>query len=348
MIITIIFDHISSFLGNVIFGIHFGDNQLMLLFYHLPIVILLSISFTFLLVKLTRNLRIRINQNEHLQTALMIVGLLILLSFYGNIILGVFLGNTIELIQLNLLFFLVYALASIFIICFYAKTLREKYEMQRQKDEQENLQRYTKEIEIQYTEMRKFKHDYQNILSSLDSFVAEEDFEGLKNYYLEKIKVTSEIMNKHLFQLEALSKIEVREIKSILAMKLMRAQEQGIDVIFEAIDTITTIPLDSVVLVRALGILLDNAIEELVELNDGKLLVGVLKSERSITFIVQNTCRDNIPRVHHLKQLGFSTKGDGRGVGLNNLSEFVKGYSNMSVETTISGNQFIQKVMIGG
>jgi two-component system sensor histidine kinase AgrC len=239
-------------------------------------------------------------------------------------------------------------LISLIIFYFYIKSLKEKYEIQRNKDEQENLQRYTKEIEFQYTEMRKFKHDYQNILSSLESFVVEEDFEGLKQYYLEKIKVTSEMMNKHLFQLEGLSKIEVREIKSILAVKLMKAQEQGIDVVFEAVDRISAIPLDSVVLVRTLGILLDNAIEELMELTDGKMLVGVLKNERSITFIVQNNCRDDIPRIHQLKQLGFSTKGEGRGTGLTNLSEFVRAYSNMSIETTIDGNQFIQKITIGG
>jgi len=308
----------------------------------------LTILFTLFFTKLTKKIRAKINQNKQFPTLLAIISTLILFSFYGSIILSTYLGNEIELITLNFIFLTIYLVIGLIIFYFYAKTLREKYEMQRHKDEQENLQRYTKEIEIQYTEMRKFKHDYQNILSSLDNFVAEEDFEGLKNYYLEKIKVTSEIMNKHLFQLEALSKIEVREIKSILAMKLMRAQEQRIDVTFEAVDTIKTIPLDSVVLVRTLGILLDNAIEELIELNDGKLLVGVLKSERSITFIVQNTCRDDIPKVHQLKQLGFSTKGDGRGVGLNNLSEFVKTYPNMSIETTINGNQFIQKVMIGG
>jgi len=346
MIITVLCNHVASFLINIIFSIDFSVR--VLLIYHLPTYAALSIGFSLLLVKLTKKLRVRVNQNEHLQIALMIIGILVLLSFYGNIILGIFLGNTIELIQLNLLFFVVYMIISIIIFYFYAKTLRERYEMQRHKDEQENLQRYTKEIEFQYTEMRKFKHDYQNILSSLDSFIDEEDFEGLKNYYSEKIKVTSEIMNEHLFQLEGLSKIEVREIKSILAMKLMRAQELGIDVIFEAVDAIKTIAADSIVLVRTLGILLDNAIEELLELNDGKLLVGILKNERSTTFIVQNTCRNDIPKVHKLKQQGFSTKGDGRGIGLSNLSEFTKAHSNISIETTIAGNQFIQKIIIGG
>jgi len=347
LLIAIFFDHATSIILSVILGETAFDNEALLLI-HLFTSLVLTLLFTFLFTKTTKKIRAKINENKQSQILLASISTIILFSFYGSIILSTYLGNEIALIELNFIFLVLYLIVGLIIFYFYAKTLREKYDMRRQKDEQENLQRYTKEIEIQYTEMRKFKHDYQNILSSLDSFVAEEDFEGLKRYYLEKIKVTSEIMNKHLFQLEALSKIEVREIKSILAMKLMRAQEQGINVTFEAVDQIKRIPLDSVVLVRTLGILLDNAIEELIELTDGKLLVGVLKNERSTTFIIQNTCRIDTPKVHKLKQPGFSTKGEGRGVGLNNVSEFVKTHSNMSIETTINENQFIQKVMIGG
>jgi len=127
----------------------------------------------------------------------------------------------------------------------------------------------------------------------------------------------------------------------------MKAQESGIDVMFEAKDKINHLPLDSIVLVRSLGILLDNAIEELISLGEGTLRVGVLKGENDTTFIVQNTCRDDIERVHQLKQAGFSTRGKGRGIGLSNLTDLIKGHANMRVETTIDGNQFIQKIIIG-
>ena len=347
MLVAILFDHAASIILSIIFGATSFVNE-SLLAIHVFISLSLPILFTIFFTKITMNIRVKINQNEKIQTLLAITSTFILFTFYGSIILATNLGSDIELIVLNFIFFIAYVIIGIIVFYFYSKTVRERYEIKRNKDEQVNLQRYTKEIEFQYNEMRKFKHDYQNILSSLESFIIEEDFEGLKYYYLENIKTTSEMMNKHLFQLESLSKIEVREIKSILAMKLMRAQEQGIDVVFEAVDIIDDIPIDSVVLVRTLGILLDNAIEELVELSDGKLLVGVVKSARSITFIVQNTCRDNIPKVHQLKQPGFSTKGAGRGVGLNNISEFVRAHSNISLETTINGNQFIQKVIIGG
>jgi len=73
-----------------------------------------------------------------------------------------------------------------------------------------------------------------------------------------------------------------------------------------------------------------------------------VKLEQDIMFVVQNTCRLDIPKVHQLKQLGFSTKGSGRGIGLTNLSELANEQDNVSLETVVLGDQFIQKVVIGG
>jgi len=347
MLIGILFDHVTSIILSIIVGETGFDNESLLLV-HLFIWSILTILFTFFFTKLTKKIRVKINQNKHLQLILASITTLILASFYGSIILSTYLGNDITLIQLNLIFFIIYTVIGLIIFYFYSRTLREKYEIQRQQGEQEALQQYTTEIERQYSEMRKFKHDYQNILSSLDEFINEEDYEGLKQYYQDKIKASSRLMLKNNFRLEQLSKIEVKEVKSIIAVKLMVAHEQGIDATFEATDAITAVPMDSFVLVRALGILLDNAIEELLEIGEGKLLVGIFKSEKVTTFIVQNTCRFELPQIHQLKQAGFSTKGEGRGLGLNNLSDFAKEYKNMSLETRVIEDQFIQKIMVGG
>ena len=274
--------------------------------------------------------------------------MLLLLSFYGSIILGRYLGQTIELVQLNMFFFFVYTGISIVIFLFYARSLEVKYKAQKKEAEYESMQFYVNEIEKQYTEIRKFKHDYQNILSSLDIFIEEENYANLREYYYKKIKVVSNKIVKNNFGLENLSKIKVTEVKSILATKLMIAQDSGIDTKFEAPDYIDFIPMDSVALVRIMGILLDNAIEELTELKEGNLLVGILKNGDTIIFIVQNTCRSNIPKVHQLKKSGFSTKGKNRGLGLSNLSDLVKEQKNVSLETTIFEDQFIQKVILGG
>ena len=229
------------------------------------------------------------------------------------------------------------------------RRIKEVKELEREKERgYRAIAYYTEEIEKQYTEMRKFRHDYQNILNSMDSYISEEDYDGLREYFATKVKKSAlELTDEH-FRLENLGHIKIREIKSILATKLMAAVDIGIDVEFEAREDIDSIPMESLTLVRMIGILLDNAIEELEELKRGKLLVGFVKLEEDIMFVVQNTCRLDIPKVHQLKQLGFSTKGSGRGIGLTNLSELANEQDNVSLETVVMGDQFIQKVVIGG
>jgi len=347
MVIAIVFEHSASLILQQIFGETSFVNEY-LLFIHVAISAVLSVFFTYLFTKATKKIRIRINANEQLQFLLASISALMLLSFYGTIVLSMYLGSGIELIQLNFIFLIIYLIIGLIIFYLYSKTIHEKFALQRSKDEQENLRKYTQEIETHYTDMRKFKHDYQNILASLDDYIRNEDFQGLKHYYLEKIKPASAMMDQHQFVLEPLSKIQIREVKSILALKLMEAQMLNIDASFEARDEVNNLPLDSIVLVRSLGILLDNAIEELTTLGNGLLKVGVLKDENSTMFVIQNTCRDDIERVHLLKQAGFSTKGKGRGMGLNNLAGFAKEHPNMRIETSIVENQFIQKIIVGG
>ena len=129
--------------------------------------------------------------------------------------------------------------------------------------------------------------------------------------------------------------------------KLMVAQNLDIDTTFEADGEIAHIPVDSVALVRMLGIILDNAIEELETLGQGKLLVACFKTEESVTFVVQNTCRPNIPQLHQLEQAGFSTKGEGRGLGLSNLAEITNSYPEIALWTSIKDGNFIQKLTVG-
>ena len=243
-----------------------------------------------------------------------------------------------------LFFLIIYVLATLF----FEKYILAKRKAQLHAEEQKHLQYYMDEIERQYTNTQKFKHDYRNILFSLDSFICEDDWVGLKQYYMTRIKKASEVVTKEIFSLDNLRKIKVREIKSILAGKLMLAQNMDIDTVFQVDDEITCFYIDSVDLVRMLGILLDNAIEDLSESSHGTLSIGCFKEETGVTIIVQNTCRlDDMPKLHEMWQLGFSTKGKGRGFGFSTLSELVDKHPNLMLETTIVDDSFVQKLKIG-
>jgi len=225
--------------------------------------------------------------------------------------------------------------------------IKVKITMRQKEAEQAILQDYMHYTENHPTAMRKLVHDYQNILLPVYGFVQTEDWAGLKEY-MPKIKEASAIIAKGEFALEGLCKINVREVRVLLAAKLTQAQNLGISTAFEAHEEIDHINADSVALIRMLGIVLDNAIEELDALGTGELLVACYKVGDGVTFVVQNTCRAGIPPLHELERPGFSHKGRGRGLGLSNLAELVAGCDNIALQTDIEGGNFTQKLCIGG
>ncbi|MGX7014994.1 sensor histidine kinase [Vagococcus silagei] len=216
-----------------------------------------------------------------------------------------------------------------------------------QEIENDYLEKYSNEITKQYDELRKFKHDYINILSSLDYFINIKDYTGLENYYLETIRPTNNMIrqtNKYFYSLD---KIKINSLKSILAIKIMEASEKKINLSIEIQDEISTeLRVSSTSLVRMLGIILDNSIEELTKQSEGLLEIGVFDMEMYYLFIVKNSISDDIKPLHILKEKGFSTKGKNRGLGLFNLDELSKKEEDLILETEVKQNSFIQKIMI--
>lgn len=119
-----------------------------------------------------------------------------------------------------------------------------------------------------------------------------------------------------------------------------------IDVSFESKSEITRFDTDTLDLTLALGIILDNAIDETREQKHGQIQVGIMYDGEEINFIVQNTMRQNDVPIWKMKQLGFSTKGTDRGVGLSNLEEIMNRNSNMMLEMMKLDNYFLQKITI--
>lgn len=328
-------------------------DSIIIMMTYLVILVLISPSLvTFLFVKQMKDVRQVINENRDYQT--MLVNLLILLSAFLQIITLVAQQQYTTINHLYIWMGL-FGVGTIFILLLtfvlYVRTIENRHHIQRRKSEQRAMLRYMRRIEKQYTDMRKFKHDYRNILSSLDTFIDEDNMEGLKAYFEDKIKPVSEKAMQEDFAIDLLSKIRIREIKSILAIKLMMAQDHELMVELHVREEIFQIQTDTLALVRMLGIILDNAIEELREVRknrpDGRLIVEVWQDEEGTSFIIQNTCRPDTPKLHHLQKEGFSTKGKGRGLGLSNLAAIMIGQPNVFLNTSIAKNTFTQKIVIG-
>jgi two-component system sensor histidine kinase AgrC len=310
-----------------------------------------AVLLSLLVVKKSENIRKKIKQNVKTQNIIIAFIMITLLStvILLEIINYLFISEAVLQYEIGIIWILVvYTIILLISFLLYFNAYKVKEQAERKQAEHLAYQHYVKEVEAQAYEIRKFKHDYENILLSLNNFIIDDNMNGLSKFYNEKITSTIERMNLSNFQLENINKIQQEEIKGILIVKLMRAQNLGIDVQFEANDQIAEIAIDTIDLIRIIGILLDNAIEELVELTEKELYVGLLKDNNNVTFIVENTCRENLPNFRKLKQVGYTTKTKGQGIGLSNLADIISNYENVTVKTRINETIFVVEITIQG
>ena len=97
---------------------------------------------------------------------------------------------------------------------------------------------------------------------------------------------------------------------------------------------------------KFLGILLDNAIEESLESKEKIVYLWLGKSEDSVTIIIGNSFKSK-PDLYKVSQQGYSTKGEGRGMGLSYIRKTIEEFhSNVLLNTLIEGNVFKQELHI--
>lgn len=229
-------------------------------------------------------------------------------------------SNGDSLIPYALVFIGLIIFISVVILIMSLFTLKEmKYK--RNQEEIETYYEYTLKIEAINNEMRKFRHDYVNILTTLSEYIREDDMIGLRAYFNKNIVPMKDNLQMNAIKLNGIENLKVREIKGLITAKILRAQEMNIPISIEIPDEVSSINLNMIDLSRSIGIILDNAIEASTEIDDPIIRVAFIESENSVTFIVMNKCADDIPRIHELFQESFSTKGEGRGLGLSTLKE---------------------------
>ncbi len=237
-----------------------------------------------------------------------------LLIIYFYIILSEGWNNNFKMIFSNLVILLVMICLLLVSYGEYLKNVKTRYEVQKQRIQIQNDTRYMNEIEAHYNELRRFRHDYQNMLISIDEYLKTDDLEGLQEYYQKNLAPVSNRVLKEKYNLEDLSRVKVKSIKSILFSKLSYAQSQEIEVHFDLKEPLIDITVNELDLDIALGIMLDNAIEASVGHADGEIMSAIFIEKNSTVFLIQNNVFEQLPPLWKLKEAGYSTKGKNRGL----------------------------------
>ncbi|ALN76932.1 quorum-sensing sensor histidine kinase AgrC [Staphylococcus agnetis] len=250
--------------------------------------------------------------------------------------------------EFKIIGFFYFTFVAIFIAILLLVTITTSREInyRRSQQEIEDYYNYTLRVEQVNNRMRKFRHDYINILSTMSEYLREDDLEGLKAYYNKHISPLKDHFEANTLKLNGVENLKVKEIKGVITTKILQAQERQIEISVEVADEINEINMEMIDLSRILGIIMDNAIEASMNLETPMIQIAFIKTEQSVLIIIMNKAPDNLPKLHTLYQEGFSTKGKNRGLGLSTLKEITDSKDNVFLETTIENHYFIQKLEI--
>ena len=254
------------------------------------------------------------------------------------------------------LYYLTIITISVFFILFSSitytlvKNTKIKSEVKSENQKLEQQKKYILALEKNNNEIRKFKHDFNNIILGLDGYINNDDFdkEKLKKYFNSTIMTFNNNIELNDIVIAKLNSIKVSSLKSLITNKVLVAQNNNIDADINIEGEITDFYTDEMQLNRILGVLLDNAIEASLELTENKKIeINIIQIDKTTDIQISNTFNNTGTPITDFNKEGFSTKGTNRGLGLSSAHE-IANKLNMLLNTEIDGNTFIQILTIEG
>ena len=222
--------------------------------------------------------------------------------------------------------------------------IEKEIELEQKKFEQKHLQTYTDEIVALYNEIRGFRHDYTGMLVSLRMAIESKDLQEIDRVYSEVLVKANQKLRSDKYTYFDLNNIEDSALRSLIAQSIVNAKTNDVEYTLEVKDIITPLSMELLDLVRVMSVLLNNAVEGAVESYQKQLEVAIIKLDFETLVVIQNSCKKRKVKSEDLFELGFSTKGRHRGLGLNNVKEILGKYDNVILETEIDNDVFKQVI----
>jgi len=222
--------------------------------------------------------------------------------------------------------------------------IEKEIELEQKKFEQKHLQTYTDEIVTLYNEIRGFRHDYTGMLVSLRMAIESKNLQEIDRVYSEVLVKANQKLRSDKYTYFDLNNIEDSALRSLIAQSIVNAKTNDVEYTLEVKDIITPLSMELLDLVRVMSVLLNNAVEGAVESYQKQLEVAIIKLDLETLVVIQNSCKKRKVKSEDLFELGFSTKGRHRGLGLNNVKEILGKYDNVILETEIDNDVFKQVI----
>lgn len=194
--------------------------------------------------------------------------------------------------------------------------------------------------------VRTLKHDYNNIIQSLNGYVLTKQYDKLEEYVNSLLNECNSINNianldQNIFNDPA--------IYGVVGSKYFLATEKNIKFDFDISIDISSICFSMPDLSRILGIILDNAIEATLKTNKKYIRLQMSYDTRKNADVIKvfNTYDNSIQiDLNEIYKKGVSSKKIKSGIGLWEVKKLISKSNNSQIYATIEKNKFVQNIII--
>lgn len=237
-----------------------------------------------------------------------------------------------------------------FVWMFYLRAKKEDYEkkeeLERQRRDQDNLQAYTDKIVSLYNEVRSFRHDFAGMVSSLRISIDSGNLEEIQQIHREVLETANSRLGAEEFTIFELNNVGDSAFRSVLMDKAIKAEKYGIHLTLDIKEYIGQLPVKRLDFVRITSILFDNAVEAAYASYEKEVVFSMIELPHQYVIVAKNSRKREHLQLDEIYQVGYSTKGKRRGLGLPKVKQLVDDSDNMMLDTIIDEDFFTQVLKI--
>lgn len=311
--------------------------------YRFPLLIFIYlIVLIFVIILRSKNFTIKILNNFDKKNKSIII-LNFIFGCLTIIIQSLLTINYIDILPIGFTFFNFICLLTYFCLSFYSLAKIMKLVTTTQK--LESAEEYNKTLHILHDSVRGFKHDFDNIVTTIGGYVKTNDMVGLKKYYSQLEEDCQKVNNLYLLNPDIINN---PGIYNLLTAKYNEAIEKNIKVNITFLLDLNNLHMKIYEFTRMLGILLDNAIEAASECDKKVLNISFRNDSKNNVNIIQieNTYLDKNVDIDHIFNKGITGKENHTGLGLWEVREILKKNNNINLQTTKTDEYFSQQLEI--
>ena len=314
------------------------DDFMVIPIYKFPLALLIYF-IVFLVTYIFRNNKLHLSQLENLdkKSKSLIIANLVFGLIY--IVIEIFITmKYLNILPLTFTFANFAMLLLYFIITLYS--ISKIIKLKTATTQLESAEEYNKTLHILHDNVRGFKHDFDNIVTTIGGYINTDDMEGLKKYYVQLEQDCERVNNLYILNPDS--------INNLLTSKYHEATEKGIDVNIYFLLDLNDLHMKIYEFARILGILLDNAIEAAEKSKEKLINISFRKDERNNRnlILIENSYANKDVDTEEIFNKGFTEKENHTGIGLWEVRKILSKNNNINLFTSKTDDLFKQQLEI--